>query len=161
MLSVGNFTSDSDQRLQRHDLGENDPSPSQPEIALVIHEITKNRECMNAVFDRLDDLCDRLDAFCEKRKRDNRVNRDVAISKSGSPAYSFMESMKSDYRPLRVSDQHGWQRTLRFHGKAPGHFACECPYLSAPSRTDMDLNWWHSMKSRNRQGKWLALTSTP
>ena len=75
-------------------------------MPLVIHEITKTRECMNAVFDRLDDLCDRLDAFCEKKERDHRVNRDVAISKSTSPAYSCMESMESDYRPLRFSDQH-------------------------------------------------------
>ena len=63
MLSVGNFTWDSDQILQRHDSAENDPSPSQSEIALVLHEIAKTREYMNAVFDHLDDLCDRLDAF--------------------------------------------------------------------------------------------------
>ena len=67
MLSVGNFTRDSDQILQRHDLSEKDPSPSQSEIALVLHEIAKTRECMNAVFDHLDDLGDRLGAFCEKR----------------------------------------------------------------------------------------------
>ena len=96
MLSVGNFTRDSDQILRRHDLVENDPSPSQSEIALLLHEIAKTRECINAVFDHLDDLCDRLGAFCEKRERDHRVNRDVAISKSTSPAYSFMESMESD-----------------------------------------------------------------
>ena len=149
MLSVGNFTRDSDQILQRHDSAENDPSPSQSEIALVLHEIAKTRECMNAVFDHLDDLCDRLGAFCEKRERDYRVNRDVAISKSTSPAYSFMVSMESDYRPQRVSDQHGWQRTLCFHNKARGQF----PNLSAPSRADMDLKHVkrrHSMKTRNR-----------
>ena len=33
---------------------------------------------------------------------------------------------------------------------APGHFACECPNLSAQSRSDMDLNKRHSMKTRNR-----------
>ena len=150
MLSVRNFTRNSDQILQRHDLVENDPSPSQSEIALVIHEITKTRECMNAVFEHLDDLCDRLGAYCEKRERDHRVNRDVAISKSTSPAYSFMESMESDYRPQRVSDQHGWQITLYFHNKARGQFPCECPNLSAPSRADVDLKWQHSMKTRNR-----------
>ena len=150
MLSVGNFTRGSDQILQRHDSAESDPSPSQSEIALVLHEIAKTRECMNAVFDHLDDLCDRLGAFCEKRARDHRVNRDVTISKSTSPAYSFMESMESDYRPQRVSDQHGWQRTLCFHNKARGQFPCECPNLSAPSRADMDLKWRHSMKTRNR-----------
>ena len=149
MLSVGNFTRDSDQILQRHDLAENDPSPSQSETALVLHEIAKTRECMNAVFDHLDDLCDRLGAFCEKIERDHRVNRDVAISKSTSPAYSFIESMESDYRPQRVSDQHGWQITLCFHNKARGQFPCECPNLSAPSRADMDLKWRHSMKTRN------------
>ena len=85
MLSVGNFTRDSDQILQRHDLAENDPSPSQSEIALVLHEIAKTRECMNAVFDHLDDLCDRLGAFYEKTDRDHRVNKDVAISKSTLP----------------------------------------------------------------------------
>ena len=104
ILPVGNLTRDSDQILQRHDLVENDLSPSQSEIALIVHEITKTRECMNAVFDHLDDLCDSLGAFCEKRKRDHRVNRDVAISKSTSPPYSFMESMESDYGPQRVSD---------------------------------------------------------
>ena len=150
MLSVGNFTRDSDQILQYHDLAENDPSPSQSEIALVLHEIAKTRECMNAVFDHLDDLCDRLGAFCEKREKDHRVNRDVAISKSTSPAYSFMESMESDYRPQRVSDQHVWQRTLCFHNKARGQCPCECPNLSAPSRADMDLKWRQSMKTRNR-----------
>ena len=132
--------------MQLHDLVENDPFPSQSKIALVIHEITKTRECMDAVFEHLGDLCDNLDVFCEKRERDHRVNKDVAISKSTSPAHSFMESMESDYRPQRVSDQHGWQRTLCFHCKAPGHFACECPNLSAPSRADMDLNWRHSMR---------------
>ena len=142
MLSVGNFTRDSDQILQLHDLVENDPFPSQSEIVLVIHEITKTRECMNAVFEHLGDLCDSLDVFCEKRERDHRANKDVAISKSTSPAHSFLES---DYIPQRVSDQHGWQRTLCFHCKAPGHFACESPNLSAPSRADMDLNWRHSM----------------
>ena len=70
MLSVGNFTRDSDQILQRHDLAENDPTPSQSEIALVLHEIAKTRECLNAVFDNLDDLCDRLGAFYEKRERE-------------------------------------------------------------------------------------------
>ena len=60
--------------------------------------------------------------------------------------------MELDYRPQRVSDQHGWQRTLCFHNKACGQFPCECPNLSAPSRADMDLKWRHSMKSRNRQG---------
>ena len=69
MLSVGNFTRDSDQILQLHDLAENDPSPSQSEIALVLHEIAKTRECMYAVFDHLDDLCDCLGAFYEKRER--------------------------------------------------------------------------------------------
>ena len=63
-----------------------------------------------------------------------------------------MESMESDCRPLRVSGQHGWQKTLCFHYIAPGHFACEFPNLSAQSRADTDLNWRHSMKSRNRQG---------
>ena len=48
MLSVGNFTRDSDQILQRHDLVKNYPSPSQSEIALVLHEITKTCKCMNA-----------------------------------------------------------------------------------------------------------------
>ena len=86
----------------------------------------------------------------ERERGDHRVNKDVAISKATSPAHSFMESMESDYRPQRVSGQHGWQRTLCFHCKAPGHFACECPNLSAPGRADMDLNWRHSMKSRNR-----------
>ena len=120
----------------------------------VCWEITRTRECMNAVFDHLDDLCDRLGAFCEKRERDHRVNKDVAISKSTSPTCSFMESMESDYRPLRVNGQHGWRRTLCFHYKAHGHFACECPNLSAPSGADtcMDFNGWHSMKSRNRHG---------
>ena len=150
MLSVGNFTRDSDQILQRHNLAETDPSPSQSEIALVFHEIAKTRERMNAVFDHLDDLCDRLGAFCDKRERDHRVNRDVAISKSTSPAYSFMESLESDYRPQRVSDQRCWQRTLCFHNKARGQFPCECPNLSAPSRADMALKWRHSMKTRNR-----------
>ena len=102
IVSVGNFTRDSDQILQRHDFVENDPSPSQSEITLVLHEITKTRECMNAVFDHLDDLCDGLGAFCEKRERDHRMNKDVAISKSTPPTCSFMESMESDYRPLRV-----------------------------------------------------------
>ena len=141
ILSVGNLTMDSDQILHRHDLTENDPSPSQSQIVLVIHEITKTRECMTAVFNHLDDLCDRLSPFVRReRGRDHRVNRDVAISKATSPAYSFMESIESDNRPLRVSDQHGWQSTLLcfFHYKAPGHFACECPNLSAPSRVDMD-----------------------
>ena len=138
--------------MQRHDFVENDPSPYQSEIALVLHEITKTRECMNAVFDHLDDLCERLGAFCKKRERGQRVNRDIAISKSTSPAYSFMESMESDCIPQRFSGQHGWQKTLCFHYKALGHFACECPNLSAQSRADTDLNWRHSMKSRNRQG---------
>ena len=152
ILSVGNLTRDSNQILQRHDLAENDSSPPQSEIALVIHEITKTHECINAVFDHLGDLCDRLGAFCEERERDHRVNRDVAISKSTSPAYSFMESMESDYRPQRVSDQHGWQRTLCFHNKAHGQFPCECLNLSAPSGADMDFNRRHSMKSRNQHG---------
>ena len=52
ILSVG----DSNQILQRHDLAENDSSPPQSEIALVLHEVTKTRECMNAVFDHLDDF---------------------------------------------------------------------------------------------------------
>ena len=82
IMSVGNFTRDSDQILQRRDFVENDPSPSQSELALVLHEVTRTRECMNAVFDHLDDLCDRLGAFCENRERDHRVNKDVAISKS-------------------------------------------------------------------------------
>ena len=60
-----------------------------------------------------------------------------------------MESMESDYRPLRVNDQHSWQKTLCFHYKAPGHFACECPKLSAQSRADMDINRRHSMKNRH------------
>ena len=152
IVSVGNFTRDSDQILQRHDFVENDPSPSQSEIALVLHEITKTRECMNAVFDHLDDLCDRLGAFCEKRERDHRMNKDVAISKSTPPTCSFMESMESDYRPLRVNGQHGWQKTVCFHFKAHGHFSCECPNLSAPSGADMNFNRRHSMKSRNRHG---------
>ena len=152
IMPVGNFTRDSDQILQRHDFVENDPSPPQSEIALVLHEITKTRESMNAVFDHLDDLCDRLGAFYEKRERDHRVNKDVAISKSTLPTCSFMESMESDYRPLRVNGQHGWRRTLCFHYKARGHFACECPNLSAPSGADMDFNRRLSMKSRNRHG---------
>ena len=131
---------------------ENDPSPSQSEIALVLHKITKTRECMNAVFDHLDDLCDRLGTFCEKRGKDHRVNKDVAISKSTSPTCSFMESMELDYRPLRVNGQHGWWRTLCFHYKSHGYFACECPNLSAPSGADMDFNRRHSMKSQNRHG---------
>ena len=147
MLSVGNFTRDSDQILQRHHLAENDPSPSQSEIALVLHEIAKTRECMNAVFDHLDDLCDRLGAFYEKRERDHRVNKDVAISKSTLPTCSFMESMESDYRPLRVNGQHGWRRTLCFHYKAHGHFACECPNLSAPSGADQQAAFHEKSKS--------------
>ena len=139
ILSVGNITRDSNQILERHDLAANDPSPSQSEIVLVLHEITKTRECVNAVFDRLDDFSDSLDTFCEKRERYHRVNRVVAISKSTSPAYSFMESIESDYRPQRVNGQRGWQKTLCFRYKAPGHFVCECPNLSAPSRDDMDL----------------------
>ena len=130
-MSVGNFTRDSDQILQCYDFVENDPSQSQSEIALVLHEITKTRECMNAAFDNLDDLCDHLGAFCEKREGDHRVNKDVAISKSTSPTCSFMESMESNYRPLRVNGQHCWRRTLSFHYKAHGPFACECPNLSA------------------------------
>ena len=110
----------------------------------------QNSECMNAVVDHLDDLCDRLGAFCEKRERDHRVNKDVAISKSTSPTCSFMESMESDYRPLRVNGQDGWRRTLCFHYKAHGHFACECPNLSAPSGPHMHFNRRLSMKSRNR-----------
>ena len=141
ILSVGNLTRDSDQILQHHDLAGNDPSQSQSEIALVLHEIVKTRECVNAVFDHLDDLCDRMGAFCEKRERDHRVNKDVAIFKSTSPTCSFIDSMESDYRPLRVNGQHGWRRTLCFHYKAHGHFAYECPNLSAPSRADIDLNW--------------------
>ena len=97
----------------------------------------------------------RLGAFYEKRERDHRVNKDVAISKSTLPTCSLMESMESDYRPLRVNGQHGWRRTLCFHYKAHCHFACECPNLSVldtPSSADMNLNWRHSMKSRNRQG---------
>ena len=152
MLSVGNFTRDSDRILQRHDLAENDPFPSQSEIALILHEIAKTRECINAVFDHLDDLCDRLGAFYEKRERDHRVNKDVAISKSTLPACSFMESMESDHRPLRVNGQHGWRKTLCFHYKAHGHFACEYPNRSAPSGADMDFNRRHSMTSRNRHG---------
>ena len=152
IMSVGNFTRDSDQILQRHDFVENDPSPSQSEIALVLHEIAKIRECMNAVFDHLDDLCDHLGAFYEKSERDHRVNKDVAIFKSTLPTCSFMESMESDYRPLRVDGQHSWRRTLCFHYKAHGHFACECPNLSAPSGADMDFNRRHSIKSRNRHG---------
>ena len=85
-----------------------------------------------------------------RRERDHRVNKDVAMFKSTSPTCSFIESMESDYRPLRVNGQHGWQRTLCFHYKAHGHFACECPNLSAPSGADMDFNRRHSMKSRNR-----------
>ena len=80
------------------------------------------------------------------------LNKDVAISKSTSPACSFIESMESDYRPLRVNGQHGWRITLCFHYKAHGHFACECPNLSAPCGADMDFNRRHSMKSRNRHG---------
>ena len=152
IMSVGNFTRDSDQILQCHDFVENYPSPSQSEIELVLHEITKTRECMNAVFDHLDDLCDRLGAFCEMKERDHGVNKDVAISKSTSPTCSFMESMGLDYRPLRVNCQHGWWRTLCFHYKAHGHFACECPNLSAPSGADMDFNRRYSMKSWNRHG---------
>ena len=152
IMSVGNFTRDSDQILRCHDFVENDPSPSQSEIALVLHEITKTRECMNAVFDHLDDLCDRLGAFYEKRERDHRVNKDVAISKSTLPTCSFIESMESNYRQLRVNGQHGWRRTLCFHYKAHGHFACECPNLPARSGADMDFNRRHSMKSRNRHG---------
>ena len=108
ILSVGNLTRDSNQILQRHDFAENDPSPSQSEIALFIHEIIKTREYMDAVFNRLDDFRDRLGAFCEKRERDHRVNRDVAVSKSTSPACSFMEPMESDFKSQRVNDQHGW-----------------------------------------------------
>ena len=63
-----------------------------------------------------------------------------------------MESMESDNRPLRVNGQHGWRRTLCIHYKAHGHFACECPNLSAPSGADMDFNRRQSMKSRNRHG---------
>ena len=147
ILPVGNLTRESDQILQRQNLAENDPSPTQSEIALFIHEIIKTGEFINAVFYRFDDFCGRLVAFCEMTEGDHKVNRDVSISKSTSPAYSFMESMESDYRPLRVSDVHDWQRTLCFHYKAPGHFAWKCPNLSEPSRADMDLNW-HSIKTR-------------
>ena len=131
ILTVGDLTRDSDHILQRHDLVDNYPSPSQSEMALILYEIAITRECMSAVFDHLNDLFDSLCAFCEKRERDHRVNRDVAISKSTSPAYAFMESMESDYRPLRINDQHGWRTTLCFHYKAPGHVACELPKLSA------------------------------
>ena len=58
--------------------------------------------------------------------------------------------MESDFESLKVSEQHGWQRTLCFHYNAPGNFARECHNLPVPSRSDKDLNWWHSMKTRNR-----------
>ena len=64
----------------------------------------------------------------------------------------LVEFMESDYRPLRVNGRHGWGRTLCFHCKAHGQFACECPNLSAPSGADMDFNKRHSMRSRNRHG---------
>ena len=143
------MTRDSDHILQRHDLVDNYPSPSQSEMALILYEIAITRECMSAVFDHLNDLFDSLCAFCEKRERDHRVNKDVAISKSTSPAYAFMESMESDYRPLRINDQHGWRRTLCFHYKAPGRVACEFPKLSAPGRVDVDLNWRNRHDSVN------------
>ena len=66
MLSVGNFTGDSDQILQRHDFVENDPSPSK--IALVLHEITKTRECMNTVINHLDALCDCWAPFVRRER---------------------------------------------------------------------------------------------
>ena len=120
ILSVGNLTRDSDQILQRDDSAENDPSPSRSEIALFIHEIIKTREYMDAVFNRLDDFCDRLGvSFARReRERDHGVNRDVAVSKSTSPACSIMKPMESDFKSQRVNGQHGWQRTLCFHYKA-------------------------------------------
>ena len=87
-----------------------------------------------------------------ERERDHRVKKDVAISKSTSPTCSFMQSMESDYRPLMVNGQHCWRRTLYFHYKAHGHFACECLNRSAPYGANMDFNRWHSMQSRNRHG---------
>ena len=88
ILSVGNFTRDLNQILQRHDLAANDPSLSQSQIALVLHEIAKTREYMNAVFDHLDNLCDRLGAFCEKRERDHRVNKDQGCRNLQTPRTS-------------------------------------------------------------------------
>ena len=43
-----------------------------------------------------------------------------------------------------------------FHCKAAGHFARECPDLSAHSRADMNLDWKHSMKGRDTPGNLLA-----
>ena len=80
VLPVGNFTRDLVQILQRHDSAENDPCPSQSKIALIIHEIPKIRQCMDAVFDHLNDFCDSLDDLFEKKERGHRANRDFQIN---------------------------------------------------------------------------------
>ena len=56
-----------------------------------------------------------------------------------------MESVESGYRPRRLVSMIGRELCV-------WSFACECPDLSAPSRANIDLNWWHSVKSWNRHG---------